>query len=100
METVRHLHVLSSQLIRLRRTLTPLLHVLYNLRDQDVQRSQAAAAVNPDLRKMEHAVGVSEHDSARNIEPTSASKPPIPFTGVSHAGLVSNITKVSRLDLL
>lgn len=45
METVRHLHVLSSQLIRLRRSLTPLLHVIYIIRDQDAQRSQAASAL-------------------------------------------------------
>ncbi|KIR25018.1 hypothetical protein I309_06128 [Cryptococcus deuterogattii LA55] len=45
METVRHLHVLSSQLIRLRRSLTPLLHVCYVIRDQDIQRSAAATAV-------------------------------------------------------
>nr|XP_031861972.1 uncharacterized protein CI109_002385 [Kwoniella shandongensis]KAA5529044.1 hypothetical protein CI109_002385 [Kwoniella shandongensis] len=45
METVRHLHVLSSQLIRLKRSLTPLLHVCYIVRDQDIQRSAAASAV-------------------------------------------------------
>ncbi|ODN86323.1 hypothetical protein L198_07342 [Cryptococcus wingfieldii CBS 7118] len=45
METVRHLHVLSSQLIRLRRALTPLLHVCYVVRDQDLQRSVAASSV-------------------------------------------------------
>lgn len=42
---MRHLHVLSSQLIRLRRTLTPLLHVCYIIRDQDAQRSAAASAM-------------------------------------------------------
>lgn len=45
METVRHLHVLSSQLIRLRRSITPLLHITSNIRDQDVQRSAAASAI-------------------------------------------------------
>lgn len=45
METVRQLHVLSSQLIRLRRSLTPLLHVAYIIRDQDLQRSAAASVV-------------------------------------------------------
>lgn len=44
-ETVRHLHVLSSQLIRLRRSLTPLLHVAYIIRDQDVARAAAASAM-------------------------------------------------------
>ncbi|OCF43448.1 hypothetical protein I317_02748 [Kwoniella heveanensis CBS 569] len=47
METVRHLHILSSQLIRLRRSLTPLLHVCYIVRDQDTQRSVAASAMVP-----------------------------------------------------
>lgn len=45
METVRHLHVLSSQLIRLRRSITPLLHITSNIRDQDIQRSAAASAI-------------------------------------------------------
>ncbi|WWC67393.1 uncharacterized protein I206_101301 [Kwoniella pini CBS 10737] len=47
METVRHLHILSSQLIRLRRSLTPLLHLCYIIRDQDAQRSIAASAMVP-----------------------------------------------------
>ncbi|WWC90302.1 uncharacterized protein L201_005235 [Kwoniella dendrophila CBS 6074] len=47
METVRHLHILSSQLIRLRRMLTPLLHICYIIRDQDAQRSVAASAMVP-----------------------------------------------------
>nr|XP_018266065.1 uncharacterized protein I303_00034 [Kwoniella dejecticola CBS 10117]OBR88223.1 hypothetical protein I303_00034 [Kwoniella dejecticola CBS 10117] len=47
METVRHLHILSSQLIRLRRSLTPLLHLCYIVRDQDAQRSVAASAMVP-----------------------------------------------------
>lgn len=46
METVRHLHVLSSQLIRLRRSLTPLLHICYIIRDQDNMRSAAASAMS------------------------------------------------------
>lgn len=46
MDTVRHLHVLSSQLIRLRRSLTPLLHLAYIIRDQDTQRSAAASAMS------------------------------------------------------
>jgi len=45
METVRHLHILSSQLIRLRRSLAPLLRVCYIVRDQELQRSRAASAV-------------------------------------------------------
>lgn len=43
--TVRHLHILSSQLIRLRRAMTPLLHITSNIRDQDAQRSAAASAI-------------------------------------------------------
>lgn len=44
-DTVRHLHVLSSQLIRLRRSITPMLHLTCNIRDQDIQRSAAASAI-------------------------------------------------------
>jgi len=46
METVRHLHVISSQLIRLKRTWAPLQRVLYTLRDQDSQRAAASMAIN------------------------------------------------------
>ena len=42
MEAVRHLHIIQSQLARLKRTLTPLRNVLYTLRDQDVQRASAS----------------------------------------------------------
>ncbi|CAD6581015.1 MAG: hypothetical protein TREMPRED_002905 [Tremellales sp. Tagirdzhanova-0007] len=45
MATVRHLHVLSSQLIRLRKSIAPLLRVTHIIRDQDAQRSQAASAM-------------------------------------------------------
>ncbi|KAL7420422.1 hypothetical protein Q5752_005393 [Cryptotrichosporon argae] len=44
-EIVRHLHILSSQLIRLRRSLSPLLHVCYVMRDQEVQRAMAASTL-------------------------------------------------------
>lgn len=41
MESVRHLHVISSQLVRLKRYWMPLLRVLYTLRDQDSVRASA-----------------------------------------------------------
>ncbi|ORX35165.1 hypothetical protein BD324DRAFT_634098 [Kockovaella imperatae] len=46
MQIVRHLHVLSSQLIRLRRSLFPILRLTSTIRDYDSQRS-AAAAIAP-----------------------------------------------------
>jgi len=52
-ETVRHLHVLSAQLIRLRRSLAPLLRVCYVVRDQDVQRTQAATALAGSARALD-----------------------------------------------
>jgi hypothetical protein len=42
MESVRHLHVISSQLTRVKRTLSPIAHILYTLRDQDTQRALAS----------------------------------------------------------
>lgn len=42
MESVRHLHIISSQLTRIKRTLAPLSHVLYTMRDQDNQRALAS----------------------------------------------------------
>jgi hypothetical protein len=59
METVRHLHILSSQLIRLRRSLTPLLHVTYIIRDQDIQRTAAATAIASRIQHKSH-----QHDTA------------------------------------
>ncbi|WVR03019.1 hypothetical protein IAU60_000008 [Kwoniella sp. DSM 27419] len=64
METVRHLHILSSQLIRLRRSLTPLLHVCYIIRDQDMQRAVAASAMVPPSRDRSpagSAIGQMQH---------------------------------------
>ncbi|WVQ82784.1 hypothetical protein IAT38_004916 [Cryptococcus sp. DSM 104549] len=63
METVRHLHVLSSQLIRLRRSLTPLLHVCYIVRDQDLQRSAAATAVASNSPRERGSSVLTQHQS-------------------------------------
>jgi hypothetical protein len=57
METVRHLHILSSQLIRLRRSLAPLLRVCYIVRDQEVQRSRAASAITTTSRPVDRNHG-------------------------------------------
>lgn len=72
METVRHLHVLSSQLIRLRRSLAPLLRVCYIVRDQELQRSRAASAVATTSRPLDrnHASRDSEW-----ITPQSGTRP-------------------------
>jgi len=42
MEAVRHLHVISSQLTRMKRTLGPLARVLYTLRNRDQERALAS----------------------------------------------------------
>lgn len=44
LELVRHLHIIQAQILRFRRQLSSLLHACYVIRDQDGQRSQAAAS--------------------------------------------------------
>lgn len=88
METVRHLHILSSQLIRLRRSLSPLLHVAYIIRDQDAQRSQAASALATGSRPLD-----KNHSSRDTHWLAPPSRPGSPgaesvntFTGFSSTG--------------
>ena len=80
METVRHLHVLSSQLIRLRRSLAPLLKVCYIIRDQDFQRSQAASALatNPRHQDKNHV--------SRDTHWLAPSRPTSPGPGGGETG--------------
>ncbi|TNY18471.1 hypothetical protein DMC30DRAFT_418810 [Rhodotorula diobovata] len=47
MDDVRHLHILSSQLILLKSTLTPLQLLLQSLRSQDDAKAAAAAKIDP-----------------------------------------------------
>ena len=87
METVRHLHVLSSQLIRLRRSLAPLLRVCYIVRDQELQRSRAASAVTTTSRPLDRNHGSRDTEW---ITPTSGTRPEMsrPSTpGPSELGL-------------
>ena len=120
METVRHLHVLSSQLIRLRRSLTPLFHVVHIIRDQDAQRSQAASALPiiasptphrsmrdsnrlaPRSRPVSPGFGASgEVSSGRSWMGGGGggSSPPIPGEGVAD-GFFSPMTKVYIGDVM
>jgi len=94
-ETVRHLHILSSQLIRLRRSLTPLLHVAYIIRDQDAQRSAAASAMttgprpgdkNHGSRDTQWLAGSTPAEGHHSIPVPPAS---ITFTGPSRPGTPS-----------
>lgn len=47
MSTTQHLHILSSQLILLKSTLTPLQLLLQSLRSQDDAKAAAAAKIDP-----------------------------------------------------
>lgn len=78
METVRHLHILSSQLIRLRRSLAPLLRVCYIVRDQELQRSRAASAVATTSRPIDRNHGSRDTEW---IAPQSATRPEISRPG-------------------
>lgn len=75
METVRHLHILSSQLIRLRRSLAPLLRVCYIVRDQELQRSRAASAVATAPRPIDRNHGSRDTEW---ITPQSSTRPGTP----------------------
>ncbi|GAA5911884.1 hypothetical protein JCM6882_005230 [Rhodosporidiobolus microsporus] len=58
MEDVRHLHILSSQLLLLKSTLTPLQLLLQSLRAQDDAKAAAAFRLDPSTRPSSPAVGV------------------------------------------
>ncbi|WVQ94602.1 hypothetical protein IAU59_001682 [Kwoniella sp. CBS 9459] len=85
METVRHLHILSSQLIRLRRSLTPLLHVCYIVRDQDAQRSVAASAMVPTSGQSRSRTPFSGQTSGGPGGPGAGSQ----MAGQQHHGLTA-----------
>lgn len=95
METVRHLHIISSQLIRLKRTLAPLSKVLYTLRDQDSQRALASMfyAARP----------LPPHMAAATAATGSMTPPTLPPPGdlaPSSSGYVSSTTKVYLSDVI
>ncbi len=115
METVRHLHVISSQLIRLRRHWMPLQRVLYTLRDQDSIRAAASsmggsgmgtggmgngtpAAFMPTSGMNTPMDGVDHvHELTLNV-PTSLPGGPKPFNANQATGYISVTTKVSEVD--
>lgn len=86
METVRHLHILSSQLIRLRRSLAPLLRVCYIVRDQEVQRSRAASAITTVPRPGDRNHGSRDSELAPGTQTRPGTPGPNEF-GLSDAGL-------------
>ncbi|GAA5980874.1 hypothetical protein JCM11641_004751 [Rhodosporidiobolus odoratus] len=57
MEDVRHLHILSSQLLLLKSTLTPLQLLLQSLRAQDDAKAAAAFRLDPSTRPSSPAPG-------------------------------------------
>ena len=95
METVRHLHILSSQLIRLRRSLTPLLHVCYIVRDQDAQRSAAAAAMTAGPRPQDK--NHSSRDTAWLALDPIVSRPSSPTPSGDHHSVQTYTEKSGQL---
>lgn len=93
METVRHLHILSSQLIRLRRSLAPLLRVCYIVRDQEVQRSRAASAVATAPRPIDRNHGSRDTEW---IAPQTGTRPGTP--GPSEFGFPLETTNTLGFD--
>ncbi len=111
MESVRHLHVISSQLVRLKRTWTPLLHVLYTLRDQDAQRSAASMMMGNGSSasiplQNGHAGNFGEHHGHEMMDhngPASfIQRRPnmMPFNAAASSGYISMTTKVYLSDVI
>lgn len=84
MESVRHLHIISSQLTRLKRTLSPLAHVLYTLRDRDSQRALVSALYG------------SSHGDVKDHHTSSA----LGFDSTHSTGYISQTTKVYLSDVI
>lgn len=84
MESVRHLHIISSQLTRLKRTLSPLSHVLYTLRDRDSQRALVSALYG------------SSHGEAKDHHTSSV----LGYDSTHSTGYISQTTKVYLSDVI
>nr|ODN85739.1 hypothetical protein L203_04613 [Cryptococcus depauperatus CBS 7841] len=100
METVRHLHILSSQLIRLRRALKPLLHVCYVVRDQDVQRSVAASAVARSEPVEDQLAPRDDRQSVLSLLALSSHATPLVAAQAATLGFFSPLTKVYVEDVI
>jgi hypothetical protein len=107
METVRHLHVLSSQLIRLRRSLTPLLHLTYIIRDQDAARSAAASAMTASPRPGDKNHGsrdtqwlagqeAHEHGNGLSVGHISSPQPIQPIPLITNTGPTRPATPANK----
>ena len=102
MGAVRHLHVISSQLTRLRRTLSPLSRVLYTLRNRDQERALAsllygnkASGTNHQLNHDHgHHSGVGHMTERSGIETPSGEAGESLWSAEDSAGYISRITKV------
>ncbi|KAJ9107443.1 hypothetical protein QFC21_000896 [Naganishia friedmannii] len=86
MESVRHLHIISSQLTRLKRTLSPLAHVLYTLRDRDSQRALVSALY-----------GSPHGEATKDPHHTSSA---LGFDSTHSTGYISQTTKVYLSDVI
>lgn len=84
MESVRHLHIISSQLTRLKRTLSPLSHVLYTLRDRDSQRALVSALYG------------TTHGEAKDHHTSSV----LGYDSTHSTGYISQTTKVYLSDVI
>ncbi|GAA6018221.1 hypothetical protein JCM10207_002871 [Rhodosporidiobolus poonsookiae] len=84
MNDVRHLHILSSQLLLLKSTLTPLQQLLQSLRAQDDAKAAAAFRLDPATRPNSPHVGVGGAGGGGATPPVGheRSRPPRGF--VSH----------------
>ena len=101
-DTVRHLHILSADLLMLRRGLTPLQNVVYALRRYDTER---AMATRPNTAATLTGVPSVATPTVEKLNPFAHSTGLLPGSatgssgGMQQAGFLSQQAKVSKLCL-
>ncbi|GAA5853031.1 hypothetical protein JCM8547_004778 [Rhodosporidiobolus lusitaniae] len=94
MEDVRHLHILSSQLLLLKSTLTPLQLLLQSLRAQDDAKAAAAFRLDPATRP--NSPSMNAHGGGGSREKDSGGG----ISGGQRKGFVSHEAKIYLGDVM
>lgn len=105
MGAVRHLHVISSQLTRLKRTLSPLSRVLYTLRNRDQERALASLLYGAKSSGTTHQLnhdhghhsGVGHMTEKTGFDTPGGEVRESLWSAEDSAGYISRITKVRTL---
>ncbi|KAG7571526.1 hypothetical protein FFLO_00542 [Filobasidium floriforme] len=108
MGAVRHLHVISSQLTRLKRTLSPLSRVLYTLRNRDQERALASllygAKSSGTIHQLNHDhghhSGVGHMTEKTGLDTPGGEVRESLWSAEDSAGYISRITKIYLSDVI